>query len=62
MIVGPRKTVRAFWEAVAGWHAAPRLVRDRQFVMAVDRKRLRSYESRIVVRQAKIDEWRADCR
>lgn len=59
MIVGPRETVREFWKAVAGWHAAPRLVRDRQFVMAVDRKRLRSHKSRIVVRQAKIDEWRA---
>ena len=59
MIVGPRETVRAFWNAVAAWHPAPRLVRDRQFVMAVDRKRLRSHESRIVVRHAKIDEWRA---
>lgn len=59
MIVGPRETVRAFWSAVADWHPAPRLVRDRQFVMAVDRKRLRSYPSPVVVRHAHVEEWRA---
>ena len=59
MIVGPRETVRAYWNAVAGWHAAPRLVRDRQFVMAVDRKRLRPQTRTTAVRHAKPDEWQA---
>jgi RimJ/RimL family protein N-acetyltransferase len=59
MIVGPRETVRALWETMRGWHSAPRLVRDRQFVMMVDRKRLRPYEATVSVRQAKIDEWEA---
>jgi uncharacterized protein len=59
MIVGPRETVRAFWEAVADWHAPPRLVRDRQFVMAVDRSRLRRGDGRVAVRHAKPEEWRA---
>lgn len=60
MIVGPRETVRAYWDAVRSWHAAPRLVRDRQWVMVVDRERLRAVEHRaIIVRHAKIDEWRA---
>jgi RimJ/RimL family protein N-acetyltransferase len=60
MIVGPRETVREYWEAVASWHAPPRLVRDRQLVMMVDRPRLRGYERRgITVRHAKLDEWRA---
>ncbi len=58
MIVGARKTVRALWESVARWHAAPRIVRDRQFVMAVDREHLKSYERRAAVRRAKLDEWR----
>lgn len=59
MIVGSRNTIRAFWEAVRGWHAAPRLVRDRQFVMMLDRSRLRPYERRTTVRQARAAEWRA---
>jgi uncharacterized protein len=59
MIVGPRETVRAFWDAVSGWHAPPRLVRDRQFVMAVDRTRLRPHDRGVVVRYARSDEWRA---
>ncbi|MFY9664693.1 MAG: GNAT family N-acetyltransferase [Candidatus Cybelea sp.] len=58
MIVGSRDTIRAFWEAVRGWHAAPRLVRDRQFVMLLDRLRLRPYERRTTVRQARAAEWR----
>lgn len=59
MIVGPRDTVRALWEALRAWHAPPRLVRDRQLVMMVDRARLRPYERRAVVRRAKMDEWGA---
>lgn len=59
MIVGPRETVRIFWEIVAGWHVAPRLVRDRQLVMMVDRAHLRSYDGHAAVRYARIDEWRS---
>jgi uncharacterized protein len=59
MIVGSRKTVRAFWEAIRNWHAAPRLVRERQLVMMLDRPKLRPYDRRVNVRHAEIDEWRA---
>jgi hypothetical protein len=59
MIVGPRDTVRRFWSSVRGWHVAPRLVRDRQLVMMLDRGRLRPYERRAVVRHARSDEWNA---
>ncbi len=59
MIVGARNTVSAFWEAVRGWHAAPRLVRDRQLVMMLDRAHLRSYERRVIVRHAVMEEWNA---
>jgi uncharacterized protein len=59
MIVGPRAIVAAFWQNVARWHAAPRVVRERQLVMAVDRTTLLPYESRTLVRQARMDEWRA---
>jgi uncharacterized protein len=58
MIVGARETVRALWQSVARWHAAPRIIRDRQLVMAVDRERLRPYVRRAAVRRAKTDEWR----
>lgn len=56
MIVGARETVRAFWTLVRGWQARPRLVRDRQPVMMVDRKRLRAYERSVAVRHARIEE------
>lgn len=59
MIVGARSTVRAFWQIVRGWHAAPRLVRDRQLVMMLDRARLRAYEPRTSVRHAEIEECNA---
>jgi uncharacterized protein len=59
MIVGSRETVRAFWEAIRGWHAAPRLVRERQLVMMLDRPGLRPYDRRVIVRHARLDEWRA---
>jgi uncharacterized protein len=59
MIVGSRDTVRVFWEIVSGWHVAPRLVRDRQLVMMLDRPHLRPYESQVTVRHAAIDEWQA---
>jgi uncharacterized protein len=57
MIIGERHTVRAFWEIVREWHQPPRLVRDRQLVMVVDRRRLRPYEPTVTVRHARNDEW-----
>jgi uncharacterized protein len=59
MILGSRQTVRAFWESVQTWHVPPRLVRERQLVMMVDRARLRPYDPRTSVRRAQMDEWRA---
>lgn len=59
MIVGARDTVSAYWNAVRKWHAPPRLVRDRQLVMLIDRAQLRPYERRTVVRQATIGDWNA---
>jgi uncharacterized protein len=58
MIVGSRETVSAFWETVRSWHEPPRLVRDRQLVMAIDRARLRPYEARTIVRHARMEEWK----
>ena len=40
-IVGPRAAVGAFWNLVRDRRPEPRLVRDRQLVMAVDAARLR---------------------
>ncbi|HVN69748.1 MAG TPA: GNAT family N-acetyltransferase [Candidatus Binatia bacterium] len=59
MIVGPRDQVRALWERMREWHDPPRLVRDRQLVMAVDRASLRPYERLTEVRYARIDESNA---
>jgi RimJ/RimL family protein N-acetyltransferase len=59
MIIGPRETIRAFWGLIRSWHASPRIVRDRQLVMMVDRARLRPYESRTIVRHAEMREWNA---
>ncbi len=59
MIVGPRSTVRAFWDLVRSRHAKPRLVRDRQLVMAIDRGRLRPYPRNVAVRHARTQEWGA---
>jgi uncharacterized protein len=59
MIVGPRATVEAYWELVRPWHAPPRLVRERQFVMALHREQLRPYERSVTVRHARPDEWTA---
>jgi uncharacterized protein len=56
MIFGPRETVRTLWKLIESWHPAPRLVRDRQLVMKIDRKSLRAYQPRTVVRRAKIEE------
>lgn len=59
MIVGERAVVRSYWEAVRSWHSPPRLVRDRQFVMMVDRARLKPYQRSTLVRHAKMEDWKA---
>jgi GNAT superfamily N-acetyltransferase len=56
MIIGARDTVRAFWELVASWHPRPRLVRDRQLVMMLDRAHLLPYERLANVRHARPEE------
>lgn len=57
MIVGPRRTIEAYWPLVQGNLPKPRLVRERQFVMKIDRAALRPYELRVSVRKARMDEW-----
>lgn len=57
MIVGPREIVRAYWDTVKPWHDPPRIVRDRQLVMKIDRATLRHHDGPVVVRRARIDEW-----
>ncbi|MGC1380253.1 MAG: GNAT family N-acetyltransferase [Candidatus Baltobacteraceae bacterium] len=59
MIIGERDTIRAFWELIAGWHEPPRVVRDRQFVMMIDRRRLRRQGGAASVRHARIGECAA---
>jgi uncharacterized protein len=59
MIVGPRETVLRYWSLVGDRHEPARLIRDRQYVMMVDRSLLRPYEHRVVARRARIDEWTA---
>ncbi|MEO6835679.1 MAG: GNAT family N-acetyltransferase [Candidatus Tumulicola sp.] len=59
MIVGPRATVKAFWDLVRDRHVRPRLVRERQLVMAIDRDRLHPYQRAVAVRRARPDEWTA---
>jgi predicted GNAT family acetyltransferase len=57
-IVGPRRTVRAYWQIVAPLHRPPRLVRERQPLMAVDRATLQTPPPADVrVRHAREDEW-----
>jgi hypothetical protein len=57
MIVGPRKTIERYWKRVAPRHAQPRLVRESQPVLAVDRAGLRGNTNGVLVRHARIDEW-----
>jgi RimJ/RimL family protein N-acetyltransferase len=59
MIIGRRRTVRGFWDRVRDWHQRPRLVRDRQLVMALDRARLIAPDGRVTVRHARPEEWQA---
>lgn len=57
MIVGTRGTVSGYWERIRANHPRPRLIRDRQLVMRIDRTLLRPIEGNVVVRHARIDEW-----
>jgi RimJ/RimL family protein N-acetyltransferase len=57
MLIGERETVLGFWERVRNWHHQPRLVRDRQLVMAVDRTGLKRFESAVLVRHARPSDW-----
>ncbi len=59
MIVGPRAEIAKYWELTRGHHEPARLIRDRQYVMAIDRAALRPYEHTVVTRRARIDEWTA---
>ena len=57
MIIGERGSIRGLWERVRAWHQHPRVVRDRQLVMALDRDTMKPYEPAILVRHARRDEW-----
>ncbi len=57
MLVGPRETIVRYWEAGAAWHGAPRLVRDRQPLFALEPQDLRAGGRDVTVRRARIDEW-----
>jgi len=59
MIVAPRKTVEPFWNRVRQWHSPPRLVRESQPLLAVDRSSLRRSLDGVKVRRATPAEWRA---
>jgi uncharacterized protein len=59
MIVGPRNEIAAYWALLRDKHERPRLIRDRQFVMMLDRSMLQPYEHTVVARRARIDEWPA---
>lgn len=59
MIVGPRKTIERYWERVESRHAAPRIVRESQPVLAVDRDALRGNSGGVLVRHARASEWQS---
>lgn len=59
MIVGPRKTIERYWERVAPRHAQPRIVRESQPVLAVDRDALRGERGGVLVRHARPAEWQS---
>lgn len=57
-IVAPVRTAEAYWDIVRARHPAPRLVRERQPVMAVDRESLVTRDAaRVHARPAREDEW-----
>jgi uncharacterized protein len=53
MIIGPQATVSAFWQIAAAVRKPPRIVRERQFVMRLDRDRLRPSPMHVRVRTAR---------
>jgi predicted GNAT family acetyltransferase len=57
MIVGPRRTVEAYWARAKDRHAVPRLIRKSQPLLLVDRKALRGETASITVRRAQPGEW-----
>jgi RimJ/RimL family protein N-acetyltransferase len=59
MIVGPRTETAAYWSLVRHKHERPRVIRDRQFVMMIDRSLMLPYDRNVVARRARIDEWPA---
>jgi uncharacterized protein len=58
MIIGPRDAVVELWRLLGERYGHPRLVRDRQLVMMVDRPRLLPGSRSVTVRHARLDEWR----
>ncbi len=59
MIVGPRDATAHYWSLIRDRHQPARVIRDRQYVMMIDRPMLRPYEHRVVARRARIEEWTA---
>jgi RimJ/RimL family protein N-acetyltransferase len=57
MIVGPKAIVELYWQLVRLSHKPPRLVRESQPVMAIERGAVRSHEPDIEVRRALTGEW-----
>lgn len=57
-IAGPRAAVRAFWALVRDGRSPPRIVRDRQLVMAIERDAVRPQTAAVHVRHAHAHEWR----
>ena len=57
MIVGPRASTIHYWSLIEAAHTPPRVVRDRQYVMKLDRAALKEYDHSVVARRARIDEW-----
>ncbi|MEO6912687.1 MAG: GNAT family N-acetyltransferase [Candidatus Baltobacteraceae bacterium] len=56
MIVASRATARSYWEAVRAWHVRPRVIRDIQPLLTVDRGNLRGDQSDVGVRCAQLSE------
>lgn len=57
MIVGPRAAVGAFWNLVRDRRPSPRLIRERQLVMALDAAHLRPAGDAARVRKARAADW-----
>ncbi len=56
-VVGPQRTVNAYWQLVRNRHAPARLMRERQPVLAVDAQLLRATNGAVAVRRARDSEW-----